>query len=88
MKLFPLSLLVVTIGLVGCEPTQYTESTRNYALPDDLKDCRMYYLQSERSTSIVVTRCPMSSTTTSYDQNCGKGCVHHLNNAVEDPNVQ
>lgn len=48
----------------GCEPG-YTR--KNFpVLPDELKDCNFYVVDSGNGNDVLIARCPNSSTTTKY----------------------
>jgi hypothetical protein len=55
-------ILVSALALLaGCQP--YAE-VRNYpVIPDELKDCKFFYLVDKNGSAITVARCPNSSTT-------------------------
>lgn len=61
-SLFVLSLVLV---LTGCSK-ETKNITEKFILPDGLKDCQVYFLQSSAINHIQVVRCPNSDTTTSY----------------------
>lgn len=62
-----LAILFLTIVLIGCAERHTSQMTYNYDLPNELKDCQIYRLQSETiSPDIIVVRCgniPTTSTT-------------------------
>lgn len=66
--------LVLCSMLVGCT-TKTTEITHGYVLPDELKDCSVYKLQSESQQSLVVIRCQNSTTSTNWAQKQGKSSI-------------
>ncbi len=67
-----LVILCLSFIIIGCGD-ETTESTSNYILPNGLKDCKVYKMIGEGSASnIVVVRCPLSQTGTSYTVNSGK----------------
>lgn len=84
--LIAFSLCAVTLtALTGCESDNTPmDKTSAYVLPESLKDCTISEITGDTVSTITVTRCPLSNTVTSYDENCGKGCVRHLNNSVID----
>lgn len=57
--------LILLVFLGGCDMSS-EDTTKNYSLPDGLKDCKIYYMQNSYGNHITVTRCPMSSTSTQY----------------------
>ena len=63
-----LIMALVIVCLVGCEKST-KEISGSFNFPEELKDCKMYSL-SNGGSSVIVARCPLSSTTTTY--NCGK----------------
>ncbi|MEG2707435.1 MAG: hypothetical protein RR959_08840 [Erysipelotrichaceae bacterium] len=88
MKKLLTSLLCCTVlVLVGCE-NDYTpqDKTNNYQLNEDLKDCSIVELKGYSENDLIVVRCPLSSTTTSYTESCGKNCTRKLNNNLIDEN--
>ena len=55
-------ILVATLAiLAGCQP--YAEVKIYPVLPDELKDCKFFYLADQSGGSITLARCPNSSTT-------------------------
>jgi hypothetical protein len=51
--------------LVACQETE--ESTNQYNLPAELKDCKIHSVgRKDGGSSIIVVRCPNSNTTTAY----------------------
>lgn len=72
-------------GLVACDTNVTPEDKTNvYVLPDDLKDCKISTIKSKFENDLTITRCPLSATTTTYDESCGKNCTRTVNNAVVD----
>lgn len=59
-----LILITILSVLSGCAANTH-ESTNNFILPNELKDCRIYYLESGLSY-LCITRCPNSITSTSF----------------------
>lgn len=61
-------ILCVLLAITGCSPRS---NQLNFPIvPEELKDCKFYYLVSENgSYAITVARCPNSSTSV---QNGGK----------------
>jgi len=57
-------VMVSALMLTACNPT-YEENTQNFSLPEGLKDCKIYHLESG-ITYFNVVRCPNSSTTTQW----------------------
>lgn len=56
-----------TFALVGCNKSS-VELTSKYNIPQELSDCKIYFVGANNGTGITVVRCPNSSTTTSYKQ--------------------
>lgn len=57
-------LIFSIIGIVGCSDGYHE---RNFPVrPDELKDCKIYQLESSGGGSITVVRCPQSATSTTY----------------------
>lgn len=61
--------ICVVVLLAGCTKTA-SEHTSSYMLPSGLEDCKIFSLRSDTGTNLTVVRCPLSSTTTTY--NTGK----------------
>lgn len=61
-------ILVSLLLLTGCEAK--TTEKRNFILPGGMEDCKVYAMNDDRMTRVIVVRCPNSSTSTSYS--CGK----------------
>ncbi|QMP19028.1 hypothetical protein FKOIJHOC_00080 [Acinetobacter phage Ab_121] len=74
--------LCLTFVLVGCS-TKTTEISHSYELPDGLKDCKVYYLQSKEQQNITVLRCPNSQTHVHYSEAQGKSIRYYDISAVE-----
>ena len=56
-----LALVVLALMLAGCEPHA---EVKNYpVVPEELKDCKFFYIVDGNGSSITVARCPNSSTT-------------------------
>ena len=64
-----MKLLMVIIGVImltGCEP-KYKENTQNFTqLPNELKDCKFYYVKSNTGISLNIVRCSNSTVSTTY----------------------
>lgn len=88
MKKLLTSLLCCTVLiLIGCEGDYAPQDkTNKYQLSDDLKDCSIVELKGYSENDLIVVRCPLSSTTTSYTETCGKNCTRELNNNLIDEN--
>ena len=88
MKKYLIGLVCcMVLGITGCN-SDYTpqDKTNKYQLSDNLSDCSVTELRGSNENDIIVVRCPLSSTTTAYSENCGKNCTRHLNNALIDEN--
>lgn len=59
--------LIVLTGflLIGCTP-ETTDITGNFVLPNELSDCKIFYMRPSDVGSITVARCPNSTTSTTY----------------------
>lgn len=55
--------IAIALVLVGCTPSS-KDVSRNYAPPEELKDCSFHRLGNDNGGYITVVRCPNSSTTT------------------------
>ena len=62
-KFVQISLVAATVVLVGCSPSY--EAMSMPVLPDELKDCKFYYV-SNGDRGMRVVRCPNSTTSTTY----------------------
>lgn len=88
MKKYLIGLVCcMVLGITGCN-SDYTpqDKTNKYQLSDNLLDCTITELRGSNENDIIVVRCPLSSTTTAYSENCGKNCSRKLNNNVIDEN--
>lgn len=65
-------LTLVAILLTGCVETHTEEVQGRYSMPDELRDCQMFDMESKSSQDIIVVRCPNSTTSTSYSYQSGK----------------
>ncbi|QIW91642.1 hypothetical protein vBAbaMD22_129 [Acinetobacter phage vB_AbaM_D22] len=81
MKL--LIAICLTFALVGCS-TKTTEVSQSYELPEGLKDCKIYYMQSKEQQSLTVLRCPNSQTGVHYSEAQGKSTRHYNISTVEN----
>lgn len=53
-------LLCVLLAITGCTPSA---SQLDFSvLPDELKDCKFFYLRDGSGNNITVARCPNSTT--------------------------
>ena len=58
------ALAVAALMLAGCGPSSVIT---NYPMPPELSDCSQYRLRDgDLGTTIVVVRCPNSTTSTTY----------------------
>lgn len=72
-----LILVMVSMILAGCDRTETVETTGGYAMPEHLKNCRVYELRSQHEMNLYVVDCPDSvSTTWETRESCGKNCSH------------
>lgn len=62
MKILILTLTVLFLS--ACTPS-HKDKTQSFSLPPELADCKIFTLSNDIGTSIYVTRCPNSTTTTS-----------------------
>lgn len=56
--------IFISITFCSCEP--YYKELKFGVLPDELKDCKTFYLSSEDGNTITVMRCPNSTTSSTY----------------------
>lgn len=62
--------LIMLILLVGCTPSHKQKT--DFSLPQELKDCKVFYI-SDGWQGVTVVRCPKFETTsTKYTVPCGK----------------
>ena len=55
------TILILTLVFAGC--TDKVEERKFAAMPKELADCRVFYLQNSSGNSMTVVRCPNSATT-------------------------
>ena len=67
-----IGLALVAILLTGCVETRTEEVQGEYSMPDELRDCQMFDMESKSSQDIIVVRCLNSTTSTSYSYQSGK----------------
>ena len=58
-------LLLSLLALSACTPN-YESIDNNLKFPDELKDCKAFRLDTSNGNSIVVVRCPNSTTSSTY----------------------
>ena len=66
-----IGLALVVILLTGCNETRTEEVQGKYIIPDELRDCQMFDMESKTSQDIIVVRCPNSATSTSHSYQSG-----------------
>lgn len=58
-------LIIAMIAISGCSyEKQSQDISGNFILNNDLKDCKINWIRSDRGSSLHVVRCPNSQTTT------------------------
>lgn len=57
-----IAVAIVAVVLTGCE---YGETTNDFKLPNDLKDCKVYTVEG-KTKDLTIIRCPSSNTTVRY----------------------
>ncbi len=57
-----IAVLLVAVLLVACNDS--SRELKFSAMPDELSDCKVFYVQSRDSGSMTVVRCPNAATTT------------------------
>jgi len=58
-------ILISTIFVMSC--SNYTEDlSQAYELPEELKDCKVYWIAGKSLNGFKAMRCPLSSTSVSY----------------------
>lgn len=75
-------LLLLLFFTSACEKS-HRDVSDNYSLPPELKDCKVFHLQSDSLNYLYVVRCPNSTTNTNF--NCGKGCNRDVQTSEECP---
>ena len=60
-----LIIIALALSVLGCE-ADYKDSTKKFSMPPELSDCKIYDLTNVSGVRITVVRCPLSSTTTEY----------------------
>ena len=66
MKKF-LVILIMSLAITACSPTA-SETSDSYKIPEELNDCKFFYLYSPSKSGLNVVRCPNSSVSTTYMQ--------------------
>jgi hypothetical protein len=65
-------ILISLLALTSCSAS-YEDKTGEYSqLPEELKNCKIYYISS-KDDGMRVMHCPKAETTVKY--NCGKNCT-------------
>jgi hypothetical protein len=78
-------LMIFSTLIAGCS-NGYEEQSYP-TLPDELKDCKVYYIHNKDGDNMKVMRCPNSTTSTHYVVHAGKNSVAR-NNVVVDGNAE
>lgn len=83
--LFGIAVLILALFiLVGCDNTP-KDKTNDYVIPTALKDCKISVISGKTVKELYVVRCPNSTTSTNWDENCGKNCTRHESvNTIDD----
>ena len=79
-----LGLAGLVFILVGCAESKTSDVSENYVLPQELSDCHVYHMRSERSRDLTVIRCPDSDTVTRYSVTSGKTTKQYNNEVLND----
>jgi len=66
MKIFIL-ISITSMLFFGCSK-ETEETTYHYSLPEELKDCKIFRLRGDNTSTLRVVKCPNSNTTTSYSE--------------------
>ena len=78
-------IIAMAFGLSACAPdtpiNQRQASESQFQNIKGLTDCMLYDIQD---SNVLIVRCPNSTTTTSYDESCGKNCRRQITNVVTD----
>lgn len=61
--------------IISCSPSY--ENMPHYAMPPELKDCKVFTISDGGMTSpnLYVVKCPNEQPTTSFIRSCGKNCT-------------
>lgn len=71
-------VLIATLGLLaGCD-TSTKEVSRDYIMPDGLKDCKVYEMNSRTRTDLHVVLCPNATTSTSWETGSKSKTLHSV----------
>jgi hypothetical protein len=71
--------------LISCGDKEHIEKTYKYSLPNELQNCKIYYLSpGDFGQDMTVIYCPNAITTTSYKKSCGKNCRRTVSNTIID----
>lgn len=69
------NILIFALFISACDTKKTTEISDSYMFPESMKDCRVYFLQSENSKNLYVVKCGKSVTTEwTENRSCGKNC--------------
>ena len=71
-------LIVVALSGCSCGSTQTKERTQEYALPPELRDCKVFKLESESALDLWVVRCRESWTSTNWAVSNGKSTSYYM----------
>jgi hypothetical protein len=63
---------LILLLVAACAPSH--EPKTEFSLPPELQDCKIFIV-SDGWKAIYITRCPNSSTSTSWIHSCGKRCT-------------
>lgn len=78
-----LSVVLLTLLLVGCGPAAYTETSIYYKLPPELNHCKVFALEPDGvGTVLRVVVCPNAQTTTNFATSNGKVTTQHYTTVV------
>lgn len=78
-----IALALFALLLTGCGETRTEEVQARYQMPDGMHDCQVFDMVSQTAQDIIVVRCPLSSTSTSYSYTSGK-TTHERRSVVVD----
>lgn len=73
-------IALIALALTACTPKAEREYGYDAILPPELADCKVFTIYNGMR-ELYVTRCGFE-TTTSWTQNCGKGCNRQYDSSI------
>lgn len=76
-----IAAVLLLVFISGCTPTPSSSELNindpaEWSIPEGLKDCQIYNINSPHNVFMWVVRCPKSTTSTQY--RCGKNCQSNI----------